>query len=78
MNLALVASLVLTAAASLIEPPSTTFIRDLELAPRVAAPSPVPWTPGHKTVTDWAALIDATWGPGDPPCAFYLFVRPDT
>ncbi len=76
MNITLVVSLVLAAVVSPIEP-TTTFIRDIELAPRIAAPSPVPWTAGHKTVTDWSTLIDATWGPGVPPAqqleAFDLF-----
>jgi hypothetical protein len=67
MNLALVASFVLSVTAPLAESNPATFIRDIELAPRVVAPSPVPWAPGHRTVTDWASLIDATWGPGDPP-----------
>jgi hypothetical protein len=77
MNIALAVSLVLAAATTLIEPAPVTFIRDLELAPRVAAPNPVPWTPGPKTVSDWAAIIDATWGPGNPPAvqlaAFDIF-----
>lgn len=67
MFFALVVSFVLAAATSPIEPTNTTFIHDNALAPRSAAPNPVPWTVGHKTDTDWAALIDATWGPGIPP-----------
>jgi len=66
MNITLVVSLVLAAVVSPIEP-TTTSIRDIEMAPRIAAPHPVPWIVGHKTVTDWSALIDATWGPGAPP-----------
>ena len=30
------------------------------------APFPQPWTEGAKSAEDWAGLIDATWGPGDP------------
>jgi hypothetical protein len=28
--------------------------------------NPVPKAPGHYTTADWAAIIDATWGPGLP------------
>ena len=67
MNLALLVALALAAAAPLEGPSPTSFTPDLEPAPRVAAPNPVPWTTGHKTATDWAALIDATWDPSQSP-----------
>ncbi len=77
MNLVLVASLALATATSPIAAPASSIFDELELAPRLAAPNPVPWTPGHKTVTDWAALIDATWDPIHTPAqqrtAFDLF-----
>ncbi len=41
-------------------------VLELENSFSSPAPFPVPWTPGHKTRTDWAAIIDATWGPGHP------------
>ncbi|MFH2053263.1 MAG: S41 family peptidase [bacterium] len=77
MTIPLAGSLILTLMTSLTGPAATTIVHDLELAPRVAAPHPVPWMPGPKTAADWAALIDATWGPGIPPAqqvdAFDLF-----
>jgi hypothetical protein len=37
----------------------------LERFPDKPAPHPVPKAPGKYSKTDWAAVIDATWGPSD-------------
>lgn len=51
----------------------STLISQDRFPDRVSDPSSyksqfnhIPKKPGHYTATDWAVVIDATWGPGLP------------